>query len=107
MSPNFDTYERDHWSALLYVETCVVDHGGVTDHRKLNESDMDALSGMDADGLVIWRGTGLNPVFSLTDAGWAVAHMLRRHRAEHGEPRDRASLAADAFAGAWRGTGGS
>lgn len=32
-------------------------------------------------GLVVWGGTGMNPVFALTDEGWACAFALRRHRA--------------------------
>ena len=84
-SPTFDDYTKDHWSCLLYLETRIVDHGGTIERMRMNDADWVAVDHfVDRDGLVVWGGTGLNPVFSLTDRGWAVAHALRRLRAESG-----------------------
>lgn len=44
--------------------------------------DWDCIDDMVAAGLVEWSGTGVNPVFRLTDLGWRVAGRLRRHIAE-------------------------
>jgi hypothetical protein len=38
-----------------------------------------------AAGLLEWKGTGVNPVFALTDEGYKVSALLRRHRAEGGK----------------------
>jgi len=37
---------------------------------------------MEHEGLLEWNGTGLMPVFKLTDRGWLLAGLLRRWRAE-------------------------
>lgn len=44
--------------------------------------DWDVIEDFVAADLVNWLGTGANPRFWLTDAGWARAHELRRQRAE-------------------------
>jgi hypothetical protein len=80
-TPDFSTYTKDHWSFLLYIETLLVDRQPL-DHRRMNEADRDAAEEMESHGLLIWGGTGINPVFSFTDHGWAVAHATRRARAE-------------------------
>ncbi|MDP3937325.1 MAG: hypothetical protein Q8R92_04220 [Deltaproteobacteria bacterium] len=52
--------------------------GGVLLH---GHDDWDCVSDMVAAGLVEWGGTGLHPIFALTDAGWAEAGRLRRAKA--------------------------
>lgn len=44
--------------------------------------DWDCVEDFMAEGLVIWEGTGMNPILRLTDKGWALAHKLRRQRAD-------------------------
>jgi len=103
---------KDHWSTLAYLETRVVDQAGKPDLRHLrcdprrhpglgngqdggayptrlndgttreHHDDWDCIDDMVAEGLVVWEGTGVNPVFRLTDLGWQVAGQLRRHTAE-------------------------
>lgn len=92
----------DHWSTLLYLETCAVDHQGsvrltaLRGHRerrpaqyptRLNDDtevsghdDFDCMDDMVAEGL-IELVSGYSEI-RLTDLGWQVAHFLRRHRAE-------------------------
>lgn len=94
--PDFSKYTKDHWSFLLYIETRSVDHDGRIDPRHVNDADRDAAEDMESDGLLLWHGTGLNPIFSLTDAGWAVAHEMRRARAGGVGPERWPSLAAAA-----------
>lgn len=55
----------------------------LNDGTNLTEhDDWDCADDMVAAGLLEWQGTGLNPIFKLTDTGWAVAGKLRRARAE-------------------------
>lgn len=44
--------------------------------------DWDCVDDMEKPGVVVWGGTGLNPVFSLTDIGWELAGRIRRHLGE-------------------------
>ena len=103
-TPDFTTYTRDHWSCLLYVETRVVDAGGKLERERMNEADVTALEDFEACGLLDWGGTGMHPVITFTDRGWAVAHAIRRARAEKA-PReswpDLASRATATFEEAW------
>lgn len=46
----------------------------VTEH-----DDFDCVDDMVCAGLVEWHGTGLRPVLTLTELGWAMASALRRH----------------------------
>lgn len=106
----------DHWSTLAYIETRIVDYGGIPDkkhmrchnriHPHFAHIQQDEYSGslviptrlangkqlhlhddwcclwdaVDA-GLIECKGTGLNPVFSLTKDGYKIAAALRSHRA--------------------------
>lgn len=107
-----ERWGRDHQSVLLYLETRCVDYGGQvrTEQLRCNPTrhaygggvrwsdkyttrlregvaavghdDWDCIDDLVAAGLVIWGGTGANPVFRLTDDGWREAGRLRRARAE-------------------------
>lgn len=44
--------------------------------------DWDCIDDFVSEGLLEWRGTGANPIFVLTDAGWERVGKLRRARAE-------------------------
>lgn len=109
-----EKFGRDHWSTMLYVETRVVDHGGQPDFRHMRcdprrhpqfahipwqkdiptrlagnkhrpkHDDWDCVEDLIAAGLLEWNGTGMHPVFALTDEGWRVVSLLRRARAEGG-----------------------
>jgi hypothetical protein len=48
----------------------------------VGHDDWDCIDDMETMGLIEWNGTGPQPVFKLTDAGWTFAHVLRRQRAE-------------------------
>ncbi len=99
-APAFERWTRDHWSCLLYLESRIVDHGGAGSRSDphMNSDDWAAVDDFVSGGLLVWGGTGFHPIFSFTDAGWAVAHALRRLRAE-GVPHDssRHAVAAAAF----------
>ncbi len=51
--------------------------GGValTDH-----DDWDCVEDAIAAGLLLWGGTGLHPVFALTDRGWVVLREIVTHK---------------------------
>jgi len=44
--------------------------------------DWSCASDIEDAGLLLWEGTGMQPVFKLTDLGWQIAGKLRRWRAE-------------------------
>lgn len=93
---------KDHWSTLLFVETRVVDHGGIIlkndphlrGHRPKDleqyptrlrggvnlygHGDWDCIMDMVAEGVVTQDGAE----FQLTDSGWIMAGRLRRWKAE-------------------------
>lgn len=101
MSIPVDKFGKDHNSTLLYVESRCVDHAGKLDRRHMrdspdyptrlndgtkvdNHTDYDCLDDFEAADLIAYSNgsTGLNPMIELTDAGWTLAHHLRRERAE-------------------------
>jgi len=92
---------KDHWSTLLYVESRVVDQGGSIkdDHLRkdgneyptrlaggaalVGHNDYDCLEDLEAARVIEHTGgTGLHPIYSLTDEGWRVAGLVRRWKAE-------------------------
>lgn len=101
-----ERFGKDHASNLLYVETRVVDHGGVLLSAHLNSrfngapptrlaggelaeghDDRDCLTDMVMAGLMTLEfDDNLKPNeyarAQLTDLGWKVAHLLRRNRGE-------------------------
>lgn len=55
----------------------------LADGTELHEhDDWDCLNDFEAAGLLVWEGTGLNPIIKLTDRGWRFAGLLRRRVAE-------------------------
>lgn len=46
-----------------------------------DHDDWDCVDDFEAAGLLEWQGTGMNPIFKLTDKGWEHAHNLRREKA--------------------------
>lgn len=109
-----ERWGKDHWSMLAYVETRAVDYGGKVDPRHLRENplvspprgnpmpsnehptrlvdgekvsphdDWCCIEDLIAFGLLVWEGTGANPIFRLTARGWAVVSALRQHKAKGG-----------------------
>lgn len=109
-------FGKDHWSTLLYIETCCVDNAGRVDRARLRcnperhphfnsrhhpewsddystrfrsgerripgHDDWDVIEDLEHAGLLERLGTGAQPLFKLTDAGWRRVHALRRERAE-------------------------
>jgi hypothetical protein len=51
-----------------------------------NHDDWSCVDDMESAGLLEWRGTGINPLLVLTDAGWERAHRLRRELAATRRP---------------------
>lgn len=106
-----DNISRDQRSLLMYAETCAVDHGGLLEGSKMNAADLAALSTLADGGILTFGripgrlvGTFRRPIThwcDLTEAGWALAHQLRRARAAKVEPTRaainavRAARAAD------------
>ena len=97
----FNTFTKDHWSCLLFLEARIVDHDGSVQGGRscphMNDADWLAVDEFIEAKMLTWKGTGMNPRFELTDLGWAVAHAVRRTRAGKGSPEDyarEANLAA-------------
>ena len=109
-------FGKDHWSAFAYVETRIVDHGGVVAKQHLrcirkrhphraheggdasayptrlrggrtqpDHDDWDCLDDLEEAGLLENAGTGMNPVFRLTNLGREVAGKLRGHKGQGGQ----------------------
>lgn len=106
---------KDHWSTYAYLETIQVDRKGIVDRLKMRcdpdvhphlavrhssgryptliktgklpaHDDWSCMEDMVLAGLLIvtWV-TGTMAKVEFTDMGWAIAGMLRRHRAEGGK----------------------
>lgn len=90
---------RDHWSLLVYIETRAVDYSGkiaakhlrgdgdkyptkLKDSELQGHSDWNCIDDLETAELVINKGTGINPIFHLTDEGWKQVGLERRRRAE-------------------------
>lgn len=97
-----EQFGRDHWSALLYAETCVVDGNGRVDHMKMRDKDRrggpyptrikggevadhddyDCLRDLALAGLMdVDFGSHGGAIVAFTDYGWQVVAALRKHRA--------------------------
>lgn len=58
----------------------------LNDGTKVEEhDDWSCVEDMEAAGLLTWEGTGINPMFVLTDEGHRVAAALRKHKADGGQ----------------------
>lgn len=53
-----------------------------------NHDDWDCASDLEAAGLIANIGTGVNPVFRMTEEGFRVALQLRKHRVAGGKLHD-------------------
>ena len=94
-------FGRDHWSTLLYAESCAVDHSGVLDSRRMRKynergkyptrlaggevsseyhDDYACLQDLEREGYLGFWPAQASVV--LTDKGWQKAGELRRARAE-------------------------
>lgn len=125
MTISIKEWGRDHVSTLLYVENRCVDQGGkpAIEHMRCdparhpglahrgsegkpsptrlaqgvleNHDDWDCIDDFEAWGLLRNTGTGIHPVWKLTELGWAVAHALRRARAEGTKVTDLCTILRD------------
>jgi hypothetical protein len=107
-------FGRDHWSLFGYIETVCVDHEGVPELWRLRcnaqthpalvgahtggrfyptrtrtqeipgHDDWDCADDLEAAGLILVGGTGINPIFRMTDLGLRLAGELRFHKARGG-----------------------
>lgn len=106
-------FGKDHWSLFGYIETVCVDHQGMPDlwRMRCNEEahpglvglsfgkvyatrtrtreipghdDWDCADDLEAVGLILVEGTGINPIFRMTELGSRVAGELRAHKASGG-----------------------
>lgn len=84
---------KDERTCLLYLETCAVDYGGLVQGARMNKADHDACERFAELGLAtLYRvpsrlfttqsGQVQNHFVIMTDAGFALAHKLRRQRSE-------------------------
>jgi hypothetical protein len=93
------TLTKDERSFLLYVETCCVDGGGLLVGVRMNAEDHAAAAKFVEAGLLASFGRipsallgrsgspqGATHYAELTDAGWLLAHTLRRERAKRRGP---------------------
>lgn len=87
-----ETITRDQRSILMYAETCAVDHGGLLEGIRMNTADLSALKELAEAGILTYgripgkllgtfRVRQATHWCDLTDAGWTLAHGLRRARA--------------------------
>lgn len=60
-----------------------------------DHDDWDCVEDLVEAGMVVWGGTGMHPIFQLTDSGWDLAGRLRRHRAEQPSTVFTADVCAD------------
>ncbi|WP_236027618.1 MULTISPECIES: hypothetical protein [Burkholderia] len=103
-----ETLSRDEYSLLLYAETVCVEYGGLLEGARMNAADMGALERFKADGILNYGrvpgrllGTftrGVSHWCDLTDAGWELAHKLRRARAAKSKDREPRTRVDEALA---------
>lgn len=94
-----DTMNKDERSMLVYAETCVVDHSGLLEGKRMNRADMDALKKFKAAGLLDYGripAALLNSSYGKThwvtfnESAWTLAHQLRRVCAQQIGPTRKA-----------------
>lgn len=84
---------RSEASVLLYAETTLVEYGGLMESIRMNDADRMAMDSLQASGMLTWGrvpgrlldqfvGRSVTHWVDFTDAGWALAHQLRRDRCE-------------------------
>jgi hypothetical protein len=49
-----------------------------------NHDDWDCAEDLEKEGLIENIGTGINPAFKMTEKGFAVSALLRKHKANGG-----------------------
>jgi hypothetical protein len=81
---------RNEQSQLLYLETRAVAYSGVVDTRMMNDGDMEIVKKWHEEGFIEFgricfadRNFGTN-YCHLSEEAWALAHALRKERAERG-----------------------
>jgi hypothetical protein len=81
---------RDQKSLILYVETRCVDHDGLLRGEQMNQEDRENLKVFQESGhltygrvpaMMLSKLSGQTHWATLTDAGFALAHALRKERA--------------------------
>lgn len=108
--PSIKDFGRDHWSTLLYAEARCTDNGGepnrqhmrcldsrhpqhshghdssdyptrLTGDRLLpNHDDWDCVDDLARVGFLTIGGTGIHPIWEMTDEGRRVVGLLRAHK---------------------------
>jgi len=102
MTVPMDKWGKDHWSIFAYIETLCVDGDGTVDPRRMrrdgkmyptrlkgmvelrNHNDWDCADDIEAANLVENTGTGINRLYKLTEKGFKIAALLRKHKANGG-----------------------
>lgn len=109
-APSIKEFGCDHWSTLLYVEARCTDNSGIPDRRNMrcldgrhpqyshghdssehptrladdkllpNHDDWDCVDDLERAGLVVIGGTGINPVWQMTEEGQRIVGLLRMHK---------------------------
>ena len=76
-----DAEERGEEPSLRYG-TRLKGHTSATPHVKVNHDDWSCIEDFEREGLIENLGTGIRPLWKLTEEGWEYAHGLRRARSE-------------------------
>lgn len=92
-----DLWGKDHWSLLLYIESCVVDHKGELDLDRIGKdgdaypvrlnndtivpgkSELDCLEDLEKHGFITIHSFQ-ELIVDLTDKGWRHTFQMRRNR---------------------------
>lgn len=98
-----ESLSKDERSILLYLETCLVDRGGLAEGVRMNAADHEAIKKFQAHGLIRFgrtyskllseAGSNTNWV-QFTPAAWDVVSLLRQRCALHKGPLARKVFAA-------------
>lgn len=99
---SIEQFALDHWSLLLYCESRAVDYAGKLDRKHLREGDDRRPRGIrlkdgtklhnHGDDLILndLQNAGLivhqRHQVEMTDEGWRLAHLLRRHLSTGASP---------------------
>jgi len=88
---------RDERSLLLYFESCLVNHRGMLEARRMNETDFRIAKEWTARGFVQFQRRPARDIVGsttvrthevhLSEEAWELAHIERRRRAERNQPK--------------------
>lgn len=88
---NINEMTKDEKSMLVYIESCNVDGDCLLVGARMNEADIVAMKKFQQEGLLLksgripWKMINGNRTHyaELSEAGWELAHQLRKQRSVH------------------------